>query len=279
MISKGLAISAVALVVVAVVYALGGGPGLSARVSVAGKNVVVGVDRLLGDLNVKQEVISKKMGGMKEQVEAIRKAKHEASVRSDMMNKDVDDAKIKLTALDENIKRLLPYLKDGTSVVEINGKQYQQTEVKTTVESLLTDRVSLANQLKAREDAKATLDKVAKDLQVKQDVANERLAKLRLALDEIGSKRLALDALKNASVLSQAGGVETASQGFDDTEKSVKDLLTSVDAELRSENERFDESRVMSDINAAKPTLIDVSTASDTVMKAEKMLGLSAKSE
>jgi chromosome segregation ATPase len=273
---KKLVLGAVLAVVVVGLLAFWGvsGSDVKARMNVAGKNVVATVDKLLGELNVKQESINQKMAVLKEQTEAIRKAKHEANVRSELMGGEVTSAKEKLAALDENIKRLLPYLKDGKDKVQINGKTYSKQEVKSTVDSLLGDRESLAKQLKAREDAKATLDKVASDLQSKQDVANERLSKLKMSLDEIASKRLALDALKKASDLSAVGGVETAAQKFDDTEKAVKDLLTSVDAELRAENERFDEARVLSDINATKAPTIDVSTATDTVAKAEKMLGL-----
>ena len=105
-------------------------------------------------------------------------------------------------------------------------------------------------------------------LEQREKEGRDKLKGLKMHLDEIDAKAVALKSIKDASALS--GGTTTLD--FDNVEKQVRDLSTKIDVELAFHDEKGKQASA-SDVGSLDTIIKQTSTAGNTVSEIDKILG------
>ena len=105
-----------------------------------------------------------------------------------------------------------------------------------------------------------------------EQVSGEQLETLENQIEEIKAKKMALDAMKEASTI--AGTESSISDKFDDLTKDVDTLLNEVEVQMAVETEKVDERLAESASDLSVDEILgDDSNADDTLSEIDAILG------
>ncbi len=231
----GLVIAGIALVTYI------GCDGANARVGVAKDAAIKKIDDLLGPLNVKQKEVENAYAELKEASSGLRDKRIEAQVRlKSLTNKksEMDTEKAKLLA---DLGKLKQYLSDAeaTGAIKIGEKEVSIEQLKNLADGTIKKMQSLNDRVAKNEIIASAWAKNLDLLKKNDDTSAAQLSKLEGQLDQIRSKKSALDAMKEAATI--AGPGASISDKFNDLTESVDELLVNLDTEWEIEKVKLDE--------------------------------------
>ncbi len=246
--------------------------GCGAGVEVAKDKLREKIDALLGSVDVKRKEIEISVGGVKEGINGLRKAKIKAQVSQDQIGRQAKPQEERLARMDEALKSLRGHRGAGKPV-EIAGKTYSPDELKDMTDRVLQARKSCAGHLEAFHDSQARLQKVVATLESKQQEAQRRLAEIEGQLDVIDSNRIALTAMqKSAEVMGESD--TSLAKNLDHLQDKVTSLFTDVETELRCEDEKWGETvAATKEIDSVEAMVTGLQKPRDTISEIDRILG------
>ena len=262
-------LSLVALVAVGLY--LGCGP----RAGVAKDAAIKKIDELLGPLNVKQKEVEMAYAELVEATAGIRDKRIEAQVRLKSLTEkkagfESDEAK-----LISDLGRLRQMLSDAESTgsIERNGKEISIEQLKSLADAIVKQIKLLKDQITKNDVIAAAWAKNLEILKKNDETSKAQLAKLENQLDQIRSKKSALDAMKEAATI--AGPGASISDKFNELTEDVDELLVNIDTEWAIEEAKLDEriADVQTDNLVTLEELLDDKTdISSTMNEIDKLL-------
>lgn len=269
---RNLLVGVLLIAVVAGAY-VGCGP----RARVAGKKVMDQIDTMLGKLNVQEEKV---LGAYKELEDAtggLREKRIEAKVRLERLGvekKELEETKSKAMADLKKLQEILLTKSEGSETVTYNDKEIPVASLTSLAENTMK-RIKLVD-TKLNTRIKTLTDAYTKSLSVltkNEETSGAQLKKLKSQIEDIQAKKLALDAMKEASTIT--GAEESISDKFDALTKDVDDLMVDVDVQIATEIEKVDERAAdMATLDVSLDELLDdKSDISGTLSDMEALLG------
>ncbi len=257
--------TAVLIIGVCLIAYLGCGP----RVNVAKDAAIKKIDDLLGPLNVKQKEVEMAYDELKNATAGIRDKRIEAQVRVKAMQAkqaDYEQEKQKLVADLGKLKTMLADA-ESTGSIERDGKEIPIEKLKTIADGTVKKVKLLNDQIKKNQ---TIADAWAKNLDIlkKQDETSKtQLAKLEGQLEQIRSKKLALDGMREAATI--AGPGTSISDKFNELSESVDELMVSIDTKWAIEEEKLNEriAEVEQDADVSLDELLDDKTDVSSVQR------------
>ena len=203
---RNLFLAVLAIGLIAAIATVGCGP----RVEVAKDKVIKEIDKLLGELDVKQKDIQMKLGKVKEAAATIREKRIEAKIQLANLEKKRENLEAQIKKHTDNLASLKPMLKEASEasdgVIERNGRKVSKSELNSMATSTMKQIDKLKDQLKNRITTLTNAWAKNLDLLKRQDDTNkESIKKLEDRLEEIASKKSAVDAIREASSISEPG--------------------------------------------------------------------------
>ena len=265
----------IGLCLLVVAIAIGAYVGCGPRMGVAKDRVIAKIDEMLGKLDVKLKKVEMAYADVESSTEGLRESRIKAKVNLEKLQADakkLEDEKGKLIG---ELKKVLPLLKDAqeSGSTDYNGTTITLEKLKGFADVKKNRLTSINDQLGNR--IKTLTNAYAKSLEAikkNENTSKSQLAQLTNQIDEIKSKKSALDAMKEASSI-VAPGV-SLSDKFDELTKDVDDLLVDVDVQMQTEMEKIDEraAELDSSTTSLEELLNDKTDASGTVSDIEALL-------
>lgn len=253
--------------------------GCGPRAEVAKDKVVAQIDEMLGKLDVKLKKVEMAHEELKTATEDLREKRIDAKVRLEKLQADANDLKDQRTVLVAELAKVKPLLEEAQSSgsIERNGKEITVDELKVFADGKVDRIKKIDEQMNTR--IKTLTDAYAKSLEAirkNEETSKQQLAQLSDQIDEIKSKKSALDAMKEASTI-VAPGV-SLSDKFAELTKDVDDLLVDVDVQMQTELEKIDEraAEISMPTESLEELLNDKTDASGTVSDIDAILNASS---
>ena len=215
--------------------------GAKARLGVAGDKAIEKIDGLLGKINVEQKKVENAYGELKSAMATVREKRIEAEVRVKSMNEKKAALMEKKGKIKSNLVKLQGLLKDASSdgFIERNDKKITAEQLKDMAETGMKEMKLLKDQVTKNNVIANAWAKNLTVLKKQEDTSTEQLKKLENQLDQIRSKKSALDAMKEAASI--AGPGASISDKFNELTDSVDELLVNLDTEFKIEEAKLDE--------------------------------------
>lgn len=221
--------------------AIGAYVGCGPRVGVAKDKAIEQIDKLLGPLNVAQKDVEQKYDELKKASSEVRNKRIEAEVRLKALNakqSDLEKNKAKIVADLSKLKDMLSEAESSGSVKR-GDKEISVEQLKSLADQTARRFRSVKDSLTKNNVITAAWTKNLSVLKKQDDTSADQLKKLENQLDEIRSKKSALDAMKEAASI--AGPSTSISDKFDELTKGVDELLVNIDTEFAIEEAKIDE--------------------------------------
>lgn len=249
--------------------------GCGPRAGVAKDAAIKKIDELLGPLNVKQKEVEMAYADVKEASAGLRDKRIEAQVRVESLNekKAVDEnVEAKLISDLGKLKQMLTDA-ESTGSIERNGKEISIEQLKSLADGIVKQIKLLKGKIKNNDVITAAWAKNLEILKKNDDTSKAQLTQLENQLDQIRSKKSALDAMKEAATI--AGPGASISDKFNELTADVDELLVNIDTELKIEETKIDEriAEVQTDNLVTLEELLDDKTdISSTMSEIDKLL-------
>ena len=232
---KALVSLVLAVALVGGIYVATTTTGCGARAQVAGDKVLDKIDKWLGELDVKRKEIENSVQSLEAAVENNHKAKINAEVRLDDMDRRMQPIQKRVDGIKVYLAEINPHL-SSTEAVEINGKTMSPEEIKARANEFLEAYEMNNQELGALQATKETYKRAFDLLNKEYQISTQQMATLKKKLEEIDIKKTALDDMKTAqTVLGKSGSI---SDKFNDLEVEINDLFIEVETEMRVESEK-----------------------------------------
>jgi hypothetical protein len=162
---------------------------------------------------------------------------------------------------------------ESTGSIERNGKEISIEQLKSLADGIVKQIKLLKDQVVKNDVIAAAWAKNLEILKKNDDTSKAQLAKLENQLDQIRSKKSALDAMKEAATI--AGPGASISDKFNELTADVDELLVNIDTEWAIEEAKLDEriADVQADSLVTLEELLDDKTdISTTMSEIDKLL-------
>jgi chromosome segregation ATPase len=217
--------------------------GCGPRAQVAGQKILKKIDSILGELDVQLKKVEIKKAELTTQTDKVKRSLYETEARLEQMQEDQDvranDASTLKQQLAKRVELLNQAKGSDSGEVAIGDKTYTKSELMASA----TAKAKSLKQIQARIASKSKLIDVYKNnlALYKNQVAISKtnLDKLSEQIDEIKLKKEALDDQRRVSLLD--GKSISINDEFETLAKDVDDLLVTVDANLKLENDKLNE--------------------------------------
>ena len=244
--------------------------GCGDRFEVAKDKALEKIDSLLGKLVVQRKQIETSINAMDDSITGIRKAKIKAEVRVEQLGRQLQPLTDKKSSIVSTLKKLRDYL-TADAPAEIGGKTYTIDEMKSMSSKLIAAGKELDTQIGRLQGPTAQMTKVAETLCQRQAQYQIRLTDLQSQVAEIDAKKIALDAMKEASTHMGALDKSFASN-VDNLEHDIAELHAEIETALRVESEEWDEATAERDISSVDETILLMNEPQDSVSEIDAFL-------
>ncbi len=257
-------------------YASGGCDGAGARVGVAKDAAIKKIDDLLGPLNVKQKEVENAFNELKSASSGLREKRIEAQVRLKSLTEKKQSLGNQEAKLMGDLKKLKQMLSDAeaTGSITRGDKEISKLQLKNLADGTVKKIKLLKDQVTKNDVISGAWAKNLELLTKNDETSAAQLKKLGDQLDQIRSKKSALDAMKEAATI--AGPGASISDKFNDLTADVDELLVNLDTEWEIEKIKIDEriAEVETDSSVSLEDLLDDKTdVSSTMDEIDKLLG------
>lgn len=249
--------------------------GCGPRAGVAKDAAIKKIDELLGPLNVKQKEVEMAYADVKKASAGLRDKRIEAQVRLKSLNEKQEVYVSDQKKLMSDLAKLKQMLSDAESTgsIERNGKEISIEQLKSLADGIVKQIKLLKDKTKNNDVISAAWAKNLEILKKNDETSKAQLAQLENQLDQIRSKKSALDAMKEAATI--AGPGASISDKFNELTADVDELLVNIDTELKIEETKIDEriAEVQTDNLVTLEELLDDKTdISSTMSEIDKLL-------
>ena len=223
------------------------------------------IDTILGKLDVQRKQVSLGLTGLKEGIERLRKARLQAQVKGEQIQRRVKPQQERIANVDATLRSLRDHLA-ANKPTEIAGRTYTVAELQELAAQALDTRKAYAEQLAGLQEAQARLAKVAATLARRQQDAEHRLLRMEGEVAALDCNRAALEAVEQASAAMAEPDV-SLTKSLDSLQETVNNLCSDVEVELRVQDQQLaaDTTKPLDAIESANP--------GDTIGEIDKALG------
>ncbi len=233
------------IVLGALVLALGVGVaffyGCGPRAEVAANKVIAQLDKVLGNLEVKRTKIKQNREKIVKKLANSRDKRVGAEVRLELFEKKKAASEAKLEKTKQDLQKLKGIIEEAkaseSGTVTRNGKDF-------TTEDIAASVVKLTQQYKLDEanvkNLQVSIDALSRSvtvLKTQEKSATDLMINLDNKIAEIDNKKIAVDAVRQASVLS--GDDASISDDINALNKEIEDMFVEVESALRVEEEKI----------------------------------------
>lgn len=251
--------------------------GVKDRVGVAADKAVEKIDKLLGDINVKEKALTRAMGEAKAQTASMKDKLYEAKSRVKLYGEKKETLSKSKAELLNQVKQIAPLLKssDGATEVELNGNKVSVAALDALAKKAVNQIAEIKGQLQKNEQLYTAWAKNLDVLTKNVKVSEEQLEKFENQMSQIRAKKEALDGMKQAASIT--GPEISISDKFDKMTGDIEELLVKVDAEFDAEMDKVDERVAEMDSNNVSESLDKLlnggkADVSNTVSDLEKLI-------
>lgn len=246
-----------------------------ARVGVAKDAALEKIDALLGPLNIKQKEVEIAYDKLKKATDGLRDKRIEAQVRLKSLTKKKTGYANEKAKLLSDLKKLRGMLAEAESTGSIKrgDKEISIDQLKALADTAAKNLRSVKDHLNETDVIAAAWAKNLDLLKKNDETSAAQLSKLESQLDQIRSKKSALDAMKEAASI--AGPGVSISDKFNDLTDSVDELMVNIDTEFAIEEEKLNEriADVSQDSSLSLEDLLDDKTdVSGTLSEIDALL-------
>jgi chromosome segregation ATPase len=215
--------------------------GCGPRAEVAKDKVLAQIDKVLGELNVKEKQIDSKRRELADEMQVVREKKFNAAVRLELLSKRQEASKQELEKLKQGLARGQPKMKEPqeTGKIELNGREVTAEELNRMAGELINRVKSKESEIGSQQTSIDALKRSADFLASQEKAAADMLGKLDLKISEIKDKKIAIDAVKSAS--STVGNDSSINDKISSLSKEIDDMFVDVETAMRVEEAKLDE--------------------------------------
>ena len=263
------------LVVAVAIGTYVGCDGAKARVGVAKNAALKEIDKLLGEINVKQEKVENAYDELKAASAGLREKRIEAQVRLKSLKKKQDSFASQNDKLMSDLKKLKEMLGDAESTGSITrgDKEISKEQLKSLADGTIKKIKMLKDQVAKNDVITGAWTKNLELLKKNDDTSSKQLKTLRDQLDQIRSKKSALDGMKEAASITGPG--ESISDKFNDLTAEVDELLVNLDTEWEIEEIKIADRTAEADADSSltlEELLDDETDVSSTMSAIDQIL-------
>jgi chromosome segregation ATPase len=218
-----------------------GSAGCGARAEVAKDKVLAQLDKVLGELNVKEKQIDIKRRELTGEMQVVREKKFNAAVRLELLTKKQDSSKQELEKLKQGLARVQPKMEEAkvNGKIELNGREVTADELNRMATDLINRVKSKESELGSQKTSIDALKRSADFLASQEKAAADMLGKLDLKISEIKDKKIAIDAVKSAT--SMVGNDTSINDKINSLSKEIDNMFVDVETAMRVEEAKLNE--------------------------------------
>ena len=237
----------IGLLLLVAVIAVGAYVGCGPRVEVAKDAIIKRLDNALGELNVKRKKIELKQTELQGKLDELKANYYRAGARLDLMKekkKNSEEAIAKIKGQIQQVQGLITQIKekestDANAKITLNEKEYTAKDIQEVAESVAAEFKRAQAAQTSLDTSYTALEGSVKFLKAQVDNSNKLMTELSQKINEIDSKKIAVDAVKESTSL--AGNNESISDSLAAMSKEIEDLGIDVEAALRIETDKMTE--------------------------------------
>ncbi|MFM2215928.1 MAG: hypothetical protein RL240_246 [Planctomycetota bacterium] len=241
--------------------------GCDARSQVLKDNVVAKIDKMLGEFQVRQKEAEMALSKLESGMEQLKRARIETKIKLAQLTEKQNAAEAKIGEVDKTIGRLRDYLSQEGDV-EISGKKFSQAQVKEMADKMLSTRKKLVAEAETFEKSSKQVERSLTLLERNETNGKAKLDNVKLLLEEIETKKVALTAMQEVSATSTTG----KELDFTTLEKQVASLSEKISTEIAVLDELEMDQGAGSALSADE-IMSTTSTANDTIEEMNRILG------
>lgn len=215
--------------------------GGGAQFGVIQDKVLTQLNRVLGELAVKEKDIDNKRRAISAEMDSVRMKKTEATVRQELLLKKQETAKQDLAKLKQGLERIKPKLEEARSQgkIELNGREVTADELNRMASELVGRVKSKDTEISSQQVNIDALKRTIDFLASQERAAADLLSKLDQKINEIKDKKVAIDAVKSANALGQNDSSLT--DKISSLSKEIDNMFVDVETTMRVEEDKLKE--------------------------------------
>lgn len=211
--------------------------GCGARAEVAKDKILKRIDEALGELDVKRKEVELKKKELNSRLDDLRARRIKTEVTLESVNKQQELAEAAIEDLKGRLAKVQDLIKEAEASengsIERDGKTYTAEQIEATGKRVIDEYKSEEARIQNRQTRIAALQQAYDFLVKQEDTARGLMEQLDQKISEIDAKKVAVDAVKEASTLS--GDKMSINDSLADLQKEIDDLAIDVETALRFE--------------------------------------------
>jgi chromosome segregation ATPase len=264
------------IVVVAVALCLGvvgvlGFSGCGARVEVAKEKMLKQIDYFLGETDVQKKEVQIALQNMDKAVDSLTRGRITATVQVERLERQAKESEQSIADTDGSLRKIREYLL-SEHPVQIAGKEYTNDKLKEMAEKVIQVRKGQTEQKESLKRSQDRLQNVVHSLTKKEEMAKEKIGKMKSQLREIEIEMIAMNAFKDAAKAA-GDGDKTFGDNFKEMERKVAALHDKVKTETRFEEERWQTQQETKEVDSVEQFIARTKSDRDTLAEIDKILG------
>ncbi|MEZ6095317.1 MAG: hypothetical protein R3C03_13975 [Pirellulaceae bacterium] len=249
--------------------------GCGPRIGVVKDKIVSEIDKVLGELNVKEKDIDQKMAKLKPTLRDINEQRIRTEVRLEQLQKKSEKNKDELAEVDGKlvkIREIMGEFSEEQDSIERNGKTYTKSDVNKMAEELIARRTGLTGDLANAINVSIAATQQSLDfLTGQENAAKKAMDDLESKLRTLKEKKEAIDTIRqSSSITSEQTSIMTK---IEEITKSIDDLDVDIETAMRVETEKMKEAT--SQNMKVDDLLAEPEDLNSTMNKIDEILGKS----
>lgn len=246
--------------------------GCEARSKVAGKKILDSIDKMLGELNVKRQMIEDKIQTLDKAIGNVREQKVAADVQLKMYKDKIAPVQAEVDKIKSAMEKIRPMM-NSEDDVELKGKTYTQAQLTEMANELVDEYTKLNKRIGSYETSISAFQESYDLLSAQYDSAVTTMKQMKEQLEEIDVKKEAIDSMKTAQTILGEGG--SISDEFTELKKEIDEMFVKVETGMAVEKEKISERE--RDLNSATKSvdtiLGDLESGEETKSRLDAILG------
>ena len=238
--------------------------GCGPRAQVAKDQILAKLDSVLGELDVKRKAIEIKQKELQSQLANVRERRIETEVRLEFVQKKKDAAQAAMDGMKGKLVKaqdLVEKAKEGGGTyTSEEGKTYSAEDIEKSARKVVTAFNKEKAKIDGLEASIKALQGSVEFLNAQESTSRDLMDKLAIKIDEIDSKKVAVDAVRDATSI--GGDNKSMSESLAALEKEIDELSIGVETALRSEQSKLDD---LASTNSAADELLTEPSNLDSI--------------
>ena len=245
--------------------------GCGPRAEVAKDKIIAQIDKILGELDVKRKKIEVKRRALVKDMEDLRKSRISTGVRLEQLAKKEKSVNARMDKIVKDAAKLKERRAElgDDGKLERNGKEYTEDDLMALAQKLGKNAEILKNEKKMVATQIESLTRSFDFLKKQEATAKELMSKLEIKIEEIDSKKVAMDAIRKTKVA--AGDQKSMSDRFEKLSEEIDGMFVDVESAMRLEEEKLTE--LQAETDSADELLYDPKSLDESMAELDAILG------